>query len=305
MRVALTETKNAYQQMPARLEELHTLRDRLVELRAANIAHHVELIEAAAALGVRAICLGELFAGPYFALTEDPMWRALAEDARGGPSVVAMREAAARHQMLVVAPIYELDASSGLRFNTAVVIERDGELLGKYRKTHIPAGENDVGSFHETFYYARSDGALGPSARNISSNPFFPVFASSVGNVGVAICYDRHFQGVMKVLAEQGAELVFSPAVTFGRKSRRMWELEFEVDAARHNLFIGGSNRRGGEAPWHQEYFGASYFVGPRGRVPALDAPAGLVVADLELAELAAGDGSGWDLPRDLRPDIY
>ncbi len=106
-------------------------------------------------------------------------------------------------------------------------------------------------------------------------------------------------------LAHEGAELVFSPAVTFGEKSQRMWHLEFPVDAARHRLFIGGSNRRGVEPPWNQPYFGESYFVGPGGVLPNLSTHPELIVSDVELAELSRPDPSGWNLPRDLRPDIY
>ncbi len=305
MRVALTQTANAYHPMPASTQELHTLTGKLPAIRDANIAHHLDLIAAAGSIGVKALCMGELFAAPYFALGEDPMWIELAEDARTGPTIQAMCAAAKQHAMLLVAPIYEECAVTGKRFNTAVIIENDGSILGKYRKTHIPAGTNDEGSFYETFYYERSNGQLGSSPHNVSSNPFYPVFKTSVGKIGVAICYDRHFPGVMKTLAEQGAELVFSPAITFGSKSQRMWELEFEVDAARHNIFIGGSNRMGCEAPWNQEFFGGSYFVGPNGRTPEIAASKGLIVADIDLQELAKPDPSGWNLERDLRSDIY
>lgn len=310
IRVALSETANVYKDMPESVEALDQLSTKLGDLRDANIAHHIALTKEAAAQGVQAICFGELFTGPYFALEKKPIWLGLAEDALSGPTVQALQEVAKELGILIVAPIYEVDSISGKRFNTAVVIENDGRVLGKYRKCHIPEGENDAGSFHETFYYQSSDGKLEnvPLARggaNISQNDFFPVFDTSVGKIGIAICYDRHFPGVMKTLAEQGAEIVFSPAVTFGKKSRAMWEMEFAVDATRHNLFIGGSNRVGTEPPWTQEYFGASYFIGPNGRAEALDAPDGLVIADLDLAQLSDDDPSGWNFTRDLRPDIY
>jgi beta-ureidopropionase len=304
VRCALTETCNVYP-LPARLEELAGLRGRMDEIRAANVAHHVRLIEAAAVRGARLLGMGELFPAPYFGLTADPMWIELAEDAYTGPTVTTLRAAAASHRMIVVAPIYERCADSGERFNTAVVIDEQGEILGTYRKTHIPHGTNEQGTFVETFYYGRSDGRMRSLAANVSTSPFFPVFRTSLGNIGVATCYDRHFEGVMRTLAQQGAEIVLSPAVTFGEKSRRMWELEFPVDAARHNLFIGGSNRRGKEPPWNQEYFGASYFVGPNGRCDNLSDHAELVIADLDLGELRRPDPSGWNLPRDTRPDIY
>jgi N-carbamoylputrescine amidase len=249
--------------------------------------------------------MGELCPAPYFALFRDPMWLALAEDALEGPTASAMRAAAREHRMVLVVPLYELDRASGRRFNTAIVIDETGELLGRYRKTHIPEGTNERASFCETFYYERSDGELGAWPRNVSGNRFFPVFETSLARIGVSICYDRHFQGVARTLAAEGAELVFSPAVTFGKKSRRMWELEFEVDAARHNLFFGGSNRLGAEPPFDVEYFGASHFCGPSGRVAPIASPPELVVADLDLGVLAAGDPSGWNLPRDTRQDIY
>ncbi len=305
LRAALSETCNVYADMPPSVDQLGALAGRLDDVRAANLAHHAELIAAAAGAGAKLICLGELFPLPYFALGRDPMWIDGAEDAIAGPSVQACRSAAREHDIAVVAPIYELDAARGKRFNTAVVIGTDGEVVGKYRKSHIPEGGNEQGEFHETFYYQSSDGELGSWSKNIASNRFFPVFDLGIVRLGVAICYDRHFEGVMKALADGGAELVVSPAVTFGEKSRRMWDLEFPVDAARHNLYIGGSNRRGGEPPWNQEYFGASYFVGPNGRIEPVAVHDNLVVADLDLDALAGPDPSGWDLARDLRPDIY
>ena len=306
VRAALTETCNAYQGMPIHVADVPSLADKLDDIRTANLEHHVELIQSASTLGVQILCMGELFAAPYFALETQPMWLAMAEDATTGPTVTRMREVARQQQMILIAPIYELDSASGKRFNTAVVIDEAGEVLGKYRKCHIPEGENDAGSFHETFYYERSDGQLGDSTANVADNPYFPVFATSLGRVGVSICYDRHFPGVARSLAAGGAELVFSPAVTFGQKSEVMWHMEFCVDAARHHMFIGGSNRLGSEAPWHQEYFGGSHFVGPNGRLENL-APSGsqLVVAELNLGELSAADPSGWDFGRDTRPEFY
>jgi len=304
LRIALTETRNAYP-MPATVAELAALADHLDEVRAANVEHHVALCRSAAGLGVRLVGMGELFTGPYFALSRDPMWRALAEDATGGPTVSTLRQVARDLGLVLVAPIYELDAASGRRFNTAVVIEADGEVIGKYRKTHIPAGANEQAAFCETFYYDPSDGQLGDWPRNRSRNRYFPVFETSVVRLGVAICYDRHFEGVMAALADNGAELVLSPAVTFGAKSRRMWDLEFAVDAARHRLYIAGSNRRGAEAPWNQPYFGASHVAGPDGRLATVAGPDPLVIADLDLDALRGPDPSGWDLARDRRPDIY
>lgn len=265
----------------------------LERVREENLRRHEALIRRARAQGARIVCLGELFPAPYFALEKDKKWLAFAEDARSGPSVTSMRAAAKRFGMVIVAPIFEQDGTK--RYNTAVVIDEKGRVLGKYRKTHIPCGKNEQGEFAETFYYGRGD-----------KKPYFPVFKTSVGPIGVAICYDRHFEGVMGRLAKNGARLIFSPAVTFGEKSRRMWELEFLVDACRHRVFIGGSNRLGAEKPWGQRFFGASYFAGPDGcKLKNLSRDPRLVVADVDLDGLKKPDPSGWDLARDARPGTY
>jgi len=305
LRAAMTQTVSAYPEMPERIEDLPSLADRLDDIREANLDHHADLIAQAAAMGANAIGLGELFAMPYFALGRDPMWLACAEDSLDGPSVGRMRTEVARHGMVIVAPIYELCARSGERFNTAVVIDRDGDVLGKFRKAHIPQGANEQGAFDEAFYYGPAvDPYNEPSPKILGDNPLTPVFVTSVGRIGVSICYDRHFPRMAEQLAMAGAQLIFSPAVTFGEKSRRVWDIEFECDAARHNVFIGGSNRMGAEPPWGQAYFGATHFVGPCGRCENRSDIAGLIVADLDLGSLEKPDPSGWDLARDRNPRI-
>lgn len=305
LRAAMTQTVNAYAGMPARIEDQSTLADKLDEIREANLNHHADLIAHAANAGVKAIGLGELFPMPYFALGRHPMWIDTAEDATSGPSITRMVTEAKQHAMVIVAPIYELCAQTGERFNSAVVIESDGSVLGKFRKSHIPQGTNEQGSFDEAFYYGPASNPYNdPSPKILGDNPLLPVFATSVGRIGISICYDRHFPKMAEGLALAGAQVIFAPAVTFGGKSRRMWEIEFECDAARHNVFIAGSNRMGAEEPWGQEYFGASYFVGPNGRCENRSDRAELVIADLDLEALGDPDPSGWDLGRDKNPKI-
>ncbi|MBD88981.1 MAG: hypothetical protein CL940_01415 [Deltaproteobacteria bacterium] len=306
VRVAMTQTRNRYEPMPDTVDGLASLEGELEAIRAANVDHHLELIESAAEAGAKIVGLGELFPAPYFALEQRPGWRAMAEDAVNGPTVTALKEAAARLEVVIVAPIYEVDPHTGERFNTAVVIDADGRWCGRYRKTHIPCGVNEQGEFHETFYYGASDGAPQPDgAVVLGTNPFFPVFPTAVGNVGVAICFDRHFEGVMSSLKKAGAELVFSPAITFGEKSMRMWAHEFPVDAMRHRLVICGSNRLGSEAPWDVTYPGGSYAVGPDGALEDLSEISELILVDAPLGGLAATDPAGWEIARNRRPEIY
>ncbi len=304
LRAAMTETINQYGPMPQQIEDLHQLDGRLLDMRRHNVAHHVRLVAEAAAKGVKAICFGELFPCPYFAFTKSELWHQMAEPI-DGETVSELRVAAKRHDMVIVAPIYELDTTSGRRFNTAVFIDADGSVLGHFSKVHIPHGENESNPFLERFYYEGSAGRPNPSPKNISTHPYFPVFETAVGRIGCAICYDRHFEGVMSTLSDAGAELVFSPAATFGKKSQRLWYMEFAVDACRHNLFIGGSNRFGSEVPWRQPFFGGSHFVGPNGTLENQSENPELVIVDLPLYELSAPDPAGWQLKAHRRHDVY
>jgi beta-ureidopropionase len=113
------------------------------------------------------------------------------------------------HHMVLIVPWFE-EAQTGVYYNSAVVIERDGTVVGKYRKTHIP----HVGPcFWEKFYF--KPGNLG-----------YPVFDTSVGKVGLIICYDRHFPEIGRALGLKGAELVFNPSATVESLSKYLWELE-------------------------------------------------------------------------------
>jgi N-carbamoylputrescine amidase len=306
VRIALTQTTNAYRDMPTAVAELDSLAGRLDDIRQANLEHNAQLIARAASRGAKLVLLGELFGAPYFALDKLELWRALAEDAKLGPTFDYLRDVARKHATIVVAPIYEHDRQSHKRFNTALVIDERGELLGSYRKTHIPQGGNELGTFSERFYYGASDGEMFvDGAHNLSRHRFFPVFKTSIGRIGVAICYDRHFEGVMRTLADAGAQIALCPAVTFGEKSQRMWRAESATDACRHRLFIACSNRHGAEPPWTTEYFGDSHVMGPDGPLADLSDHRELVMSDVDLPLLGRGDSSGWNLVADRRPDIY
>ena len=189
---------------------------------------HVELIAKAAADGAEVTCLQEIFHGPYFCAEQDPKWYATAEP-EDGPLVTRMREVAKTHNMVLVVPWFE-EAQTGVYYNSAVVIERDGTIVGKYRKTHIP----HVGPcFWEKFYF--KPGNLG-----------YPVFDTSVGKVGLIICYDRHFPEIGRALGLKGAEIVFNPSATVESLSKYLWELE---QPAMPSRTATGSRRSTGWAP--------------------------------------------------------
>jgi beta-ureidopropionase len=253
------------------------------------IRKHEKLIGQAAADGAQITCLQEIFFGPYFCAEQDPKWYATAEK-DDGPTVRRMQEVARKYKMVLVVPFYE-EAQPGVYYNTAVVIENDGRVLGKYRKTHIP----HVGPcFWEKFYF--KPGNLG-----------YPVWDTSVGRVGILICYDRHFPEPARALGLKGAELVFNPSATVKSLSRYLWELEQPAHAVANGYWIGAINRVGIEAPLNEaQFYGSSYFCDPRGRIiaRASETEDEVLVCDLDL-DMNREVRNTWQFLRDRRPETY
>jgi N-carbamoylputrescine amidase len=180
---------------------------------------------------------------------------------------------------------------TGLYYNTAAVIDADGKYLGKYRKHHIP---HVAPGFWEKFYFTPGDGG-------------YPVFRTKYANIGVYICYDRHFPEGARILGMNGAEIVFNPSATVAGLSEYLWELEQPAHAVANGYFVGAINRVGVEKPWAiGEFYGKSYFCNPRGKIIAQASrdKDELVVADLDL-DMIAEVRNTWQFFRDRRPDSY
>ena len=207
-----------------------------------------------------------------------------------GPTVRRMQALAKKHKMALVVPFYE-EAETGVYYNTAVLIENDGTVLGKYRKTHIP----HVGPcFWEKFYF--KPGNLG-----------YPVWDTSVGRVGILICYDRHFPEPARALGLKGAELVFNPSATVKSLSRYLWELEQPAHAVANGYWIGAINRVGVEKPLNEaQFYGSSYFCDPRGRIigKASETEDEVLVCDLDM-DMNREVRNTWQFLRDRRPESY
>ncbi len=258
--------------------------------REAMIEKHLPLIEEAASRGVQLLCLQEMFTGPYFAAEQDNRWIEIAESIPEGPTVALMRELAERHGMVIVVPIPEHEMS-GFIYNTAAVIDADGTYLGKYRKNHIP---HTHPGFWEKFYF--KPGNLG-----------YPVFRTAFADVGVYICYDRHFPEGARALGLNGAEVVFNPSATVAGLSEYLWRLEQPAHAVANMYFLGAINRVGTEKPWGiGEFYGSSYFCDPRGQFLAEGSrdKDELVVADLDLDQIEEVRNV-WQFYRDRRPETY
>lgn len=251
---------------------------------------HLKLVEEAAGKGVQILCFQELFNGPYFCAEQHPCWYHLAEEVPNGPTVKAMQEAAKKHNMVIVVPMYERE-QTGVYYNTAAVIDADGSYLGKYRKSHIPQVNP---GFWEKFYFR--PGNLG-----------YPVFQTRYAKVGVYICYDRHFPEGARALGLNGAEVVFNPSATVAGLSEYLWKLEQPAHAAANGYFIGAINRIGTEAPWGiGEFYGSSYFCSPRGEILAQASrdKEELLVTDLNFDQIEEVRNT-WQFYRDRRPETY
>ena len=165
-----------------------------------------------------------------------------------------MQEIAKKHDMVIVVPIYE-EETTGVYYNTAAVIDADGTYLGKYRKNHIP--------------HCRA-GLLGEVLLSSPGNLGYPVFKTQYADVGVYICYDRHFPEGARELGLNGAEIVFNPSATVAGLSEYLWKLEQPAHAVANAFFVGAINRVGIEQPWNiGEFYGQSYFCDPRGQIVA------------------------------------
>ena len=259
-------------------------------IKKAMLDRHVALIEEAGKKGVQALCLQELFYGPYFCAEQKSKWYAMVEKIPDGPTVKLMQGYARKFNMVMIVPIYE-EEMTGVYYNTAAVIDADGTYLGKYRKHHIP--QVDPG-FWEKFYF--KPGNLG-----------YSVFKTRYAQIGVYICYDRHFPEGARVLGLHGAEIVFNPSATVAGLSEYLWELEQPAHAVANGYFVGAINRVGTEPPWNiGEFYGKSYFCNPRGKIIAQASrdKTELVVADLNLDEIQEVR-SVWQFYRDRRPESY
>lgn len=239
--------------------------------------------------GAKVLCFQEIFTGPYFCNVQDPSFYDLAEPIPNGPTVTAMKSLAKETGMVLVVPIYE-KVDEGTFYNTSAVIDADGDLLGIYRKTHIP----QVEGFWEKFYFR--PGNLG-----------YPVFDTAVGRIGVYICYDRHFPEGWRELGLKGAKIVFNPSATTRGHSKYLWQVEQPAAAVANQYFVGAINRVGSEDLVDTDYYGSSYFVDPRGEMVgdvASDTDDEVVVRDLNMADLEAARRH-WAFYRDRRPEVY
>lgn len=262
---------------------------------AANADTAERLIRAAAAQGAQAILLQELFETPYFCITEDARHLALARPFEGNPLIA--RFAALARELGVVLPVSFFERAGEAAFNSLAMIDADGTVLGRYRKSHIPQGPG----YEEKYYFTPGDTG-------------FRVWDTAFGRIGVGICWDQWFPEAARAMALMGAELLLYPTAIGseppdpGYDSQPHWETVMRGHAAANVLPLAASNRIGRETQEGREvtFYGSSFLAGPTGEVAARaprDAEAVLTATfDLDAARALR---RSWGLFRDRRPDLY
>ncbi len=251
-----------------------------------NVRRGLAALDEAAAGGARIVVFAELafeWFHPQHQAPRDPS--SLAEPVPG-PTTTAFAERARQHGVVVILNLYERDGAR--LFDCSPVIDADGTLLGRTRMIHI----TDYACFHEQGYYTPGDTGA-------------PVYDTSHGRIGVAICYDRHYPEYMRALAMARADLVVVPqAGAVDEWPDGLYEAEMQVAAFQNGYYTALCNRVGREDCL--TFSGASFVCAPNGRVIAR-APAEedcILYADVDLSTAAASHARRLFL-RDRRPELY
>jgi N-carbamoylputrescine amidase len=226
----------------------------------------------AAAGGAQVVCLQELFDATYFPQEVAVERYALAERLPS-PTTVRFGTLAAELGVVLIVPIFE-EAQPGVYFNSVVVFDADGADLGKYRKTHIPDGPQ----YLEKFYFTPGD--LG-----------YKTFATRFGKIGVAICWDEWFPEVARIMALQGAQVLFYPSAIGtepdrpGYSSAEAWRTVIRSHGIANGVFVGAVNRVGTEDA--MTFYGESFVSDPFGEVIAqADGSEQVLLADLPMGQI-------------------
>jgi N-carbamoylputrescine amidase len=228
----------------------------------ANISHSIKAIQACAAEGATLVLLQELHVGLYFCQSEDTSRFDLAETIPG-PISKRFAEAARVNKVVLVTSLFEKRAP-GLYHNTAVVFESDGTIAGKYRKMHIP----DDPAYYEKFYFTPGD--LG-----------FEPISTSVGRLGVLVCWDQWYPEAARLMALAGAEVLIYPTAigwestdSTEEKDRQFdaWQTIQRGHAIANGLPVIAVNRTGFEpdpsgATGGIQFWGRSFVAGPQGEI--------------------------------------
>ena len=259
-----------------------------------NVERTLALIKEAAKSGCQVVCLQELFRSLYFCQEEDEGRFDMAETIPG-PTTEVLGSLAKELELVIIASIFE-KRTAGIYHNTAVVLDQNGSLVGKYRKMHIP----DDPHYYEKFYFTPGD--LG-----FQSHP------TSRGRLGVLVCWDQWFPEAARLTALAGAQILFYPTAIgwipgqseqTNLAQHSAWETIQRSHAVANGVFVAAVNRVGQED--NLQFWGQSFICDPFGKVIAKASTDDdeILIADLDLADVETIRRE-WCFLRDRRVDAY
>jgi N-carbamoylputrescine amidase len=250
-----------------------------------NVAKACDLLHQAREVhGADVAVLPEFFNTGYFPVYWDYQYMRLAETDRG-QTIATLRKVAVELQITILAPFYEEEAP-GLYFNTVAIIGKDGELSGKYRKTHPPARLS-----LEKIYYKRGSR--------------LPLFSIEGWRAGIMVCYDTFYPEVARCLTVGGAEIIYVP---FANDPMEQWNALLTTRAFENGVYLAVCNKVGRESDDNPRavFGGLSAIVDPRGRILSQAGPdrEEIVCADISWREVCEVRRERQWL-RDRRPELY
>ena len=262
--------------------------------REATLAKAEKLVREAALKGANIILLQELFETPYFCQRHDFEYMDLATTPEENPAVKRFQEVA--KELDVVIPVSFFERAGNAAFNSIAIIEADGTVLGKYRKTHIPDGM----PYAEKFFFTPGDTG-------------FKVWKTKYGTIGVGICWDQWFPEAARCMALLGAEILFYPTAigsepVLQTDSKPHWQRCMQGHAAANIMPVVASNRIGHEVQKDSEmtFYGSSFIADETGGLVAeADRETeGVITAEFDLDAIAQKRRE-WGVFRDRRPEMY
>jgi N-carbamoylputrescine amidase len=260
-----------------------------------NISKAETLVREAAAQGAQIILLQELFETPYFCQKEKADYYAYATELEHNKAINHFKAVA--KELQVVLPISFYEKKNYARYNSLAVIDADGTVLGKYRKSHIPDGPG----YEEKFYFNPGDTG-------------FKVWNTRYAKIGVGICWDQWYPEAARVMSLMGAEILFYPTAIGSEPqdgsidSKDHWQTCMLGHAAANLIPVVASNRIGEEIDEDSSinFYGSSFIAGPQGNkiVEAGRDEQTVLVSEFDLDALEVGRIE-WGIFRDRRPDLY
>ena len=256
-----------------------------------NLAHLEDLIFECSARDASIVLLPELFEGTYFCREETDTWFRLARPLDDHPTIARFSQLAREMKMVFPVSFFEKDGQE--YYNSVAIVDADGSVLGRYRKSHIPDGPG----YEEKYYFRPGDTG-------------FRAWQTRAGTIGVGICWDQWYPECARAMALQGAEMLLYPTaigsepVEVDNDTRDPWQRAMIGHAVSNAMPVAAANRIGTEDG--QSFYGRSFITDETGAIVSEveRGREGVAVAAFDRAALDQARAA-WGFFRDRRPDLY